>query len=180
MLPHDLYKQLSEKEGTDKVLRNIMDASPRGISHVDYFREFINKTEDNNKTIIETPEPCYIEHLTCQTNVKSAWFQIIRKDYEGNNMDAEGIMRTTINQGSPSQSQLRPEDLNRIGGESSVWKEGIYDENNDNYVFFLKRPLYAPNGFRIRLLYLPSGSEGENAISVEGSIVYYDYPGGVE
>ena len=162
------YTEQFNPDGYNKINRIEKNTSKiASVSNHKYFKLSSPFHDDGYDRLLEEARPCTIQSLTIMGK-GNRWRNI---DFILNslNMDeTDYFVGLSNNVGTSVDERLRFGRLLNMGGENSIFKLSKADEENDEYALFLKRPIHAPLGFRLRL-----PDHGESYVA-ELSVLYYE------
>lgn len=147
---------------------NIESLKVGGIGDQDYLeKKWVDVPSGNIHTFLNTEEPCAITDLSFFTKNKDTKIIIRLRDHTGS-LQNRIRMPTLFTKVVDVGNEITPNNLRDIGGESSLLKEYIYNEDDSEYMFSLKDKMYAPTGLEIKI-----ESSGDEVMGATGQVIYF-------
>lgn len=143
----------------------------RGVASVQVVRFASEALVAGNHTVLETNDPCRIDSLGFACNQNRQRLRIFIGDEEGQFGSTTELFLPRYT--GQTAYNLEPVWLNLLGGETTLWKNGVYDTGNSQFAIWLKQPLLCPTGVKVQVAPM---AEFDKGVSLQMVVSYFANP----
>lgn len=143
----------------------------RGVASVQVVRFASEALVAGNHTVLETNDPCRIDSLGFACNNNRQRLRIFIGDEEGQFPASTELFLPRYT--GQTAYNLEPVWLNEVGGETTLWKNGVYNTSDSKFAIWLKSPLVCPTGVKVQVTPMAVYDKG---VSLQMVISYFADP----